>query len=101
MRKAYWNPHGETLIFFELSLLKFSASLFALRSHSVTTCLFPASVICVNVTFIATLLVWRRSLQDRGSVLHSSSGKVADLELHQSTLVNSPRHCCIDSNRWI
>jgi hypothetical protein len=62
LRKAYTKPHQETLIYFIFSIFKFSAGLAALESYNLTTCLFPAAVTFLNISFVIMLLVRRRSL---------------------------------------
>jgi len=77
LRKGYAKPHEETLIFYELSFLKFAAGLIALRSYTPTTYLFPALVAFINAFFATTLLLRRRFLsnQNRG---HDPATSAAD-----------------------
>jgi hypothetical protein len=65
LRKAYYKPQEETALFFFLSIWKFALGLVAVRSYSLTTCLFPAAVTVFNALFVTTLLVRRRTLARR------------------------------------
>ncbi len=61
-RKAYYKPYEETVSLFGLSALKYLVSLFALRSLSVTTLLFPVSLVISNALFVAMIIFRRRQL---------------------------------------
>lgn len=58
-RKSYSKPHEETVIMFASAALKFGISILALGSLTLTTALFPASLVLTN-TALAVMLVWRR-----------------------------------------
>ncbi len=58
-RKTFLKPSEETLLTYNLSSLKFILGIMALRSFSVVTVLFPASIVLTNSTFVA-LVYWRR-----------------------------------------
>lgn len=61
-RKAYARPQEETLTTFVLSLFKWGFGLFALASVSLTTVLFPASVLVMNTVFSLMLITRRKAL---------------------------------------
>ena len=65
-RKSYAKPHEETLSTYVVSATKYAISLFALGSYSLTTWLFPASLVVSNGLFVLLLIV-RRSQLARGS----------------------------------
>ncbi len=58
-RKGYYRPHEETAATFALSGTKFFLSLLALETYTVTTWLYPASLVMTNSLFV-TLLYMRR-----------------------------------------
>ncbi|MBI4281406.1 hypothetical protein HY625_01150 [Candidatus Uhrbacteria bacterium] len=62
-RKAYHKPHEETVIEYVFSSLKFIVAFLALGTFTVTTMLYPASVICTNAAFAVMALVRRRALR--------------------------------------
>lgn len=59
LRKAWAQPHSESLLFFGLFLLRNLLVLAALESLSLTTALFPAAVAGACGLLMA-LVVWRR-----------------------------------------
>ena len=61
-RKTYKQPYGETLILYFLSSVSFVISLFALQVVSLTTALYPISLIATNVVFISMVLMRRRKV---------------------------------------
>lgn len=77
LRKGYAKPHEETLIFYLLSALKFTAGLIALRSYRPTTYLFPALVALINAFFATTLILRRRFLSQQGRD-QNGAAEVAD-----------------------
>jgi hypothetical protein len=60
-RKSYHDPSSENAITYTLSGLKFALSIIALTTFSVTTVLYPASLVFTNGAFVVLLLVRRRS----------------------------------------
>jgi hypothetical protein len=58
-RKAYNHPDTENARTYALSGIKFVPGLFALQTFSVTTALYPASLVLMNLLFVVMLL-WRR-----------------------------------------
>ena len=62
LRKAYYKPHEETLIFFSMSIFKFGLGVAALRTYSLTTYLVPSAIAAFNVVFVTTLVLRRRTL---------------------------------------
>lgn len=63
IRKAYRNPYSETLITYLLSGIKFIVAIFALENYSVTTILYPASLVVMNGLFVAMLQARRKVVQ--------------------------------------
>ncbi len=61
-RKSYYKPQEETLIEYELATLKFFISLFALQSLTLTTWLYPASLVLTNGAFVVMNIMRRRKL---------------------------------------
>jgi hypothetical protein len=59
IRKAYVNPHSESLPFFALFAARNSFVIMALESYSITTVLFPAAISSACVLLMA-LIVYRR-----------------------------------------
>jgi len=62
IRKSYHKPQEETASTFALSGFAFFLSLFALESFSLTTWLYPVSIVVLNTLFVTLLLVRRRKL---------------------------------------
>jgi hypothetical protein len=58
-RKGYYKPHEEGLLPFWVGALKFGISIFALESFTVTTWLYPVSLVISNGLFVPMVL-WRR-----------------------------------------
>jgi hypothetical protein len=61
-RKSYYKPQEETLIKYELATLKFFIALFALQSLTVTTWLYPASLVLTNGAFVVMNIARRKKL---------------------------------------
>ena len=61
-RKAYLKPNEETASLFVLSTVKYLISLFALASFTLTTALFPISLVISNAGFVILLLIRRKQL---------------------------------------
>lgn len=58
-RKAYFFPHEELLFTYLLSGVKFVLAFIALENITLTTALYPVSLIVMNWIFMAVIL-WRR-----------------------------------------
>jgi hypothetical protein len=58
-RKGYWKPNEENISLYSFSAIKYIFSLFALRSYSLATWLFPASLILTNGLFVIMLVIRR------------------------------------------
>lgn len=69
-RKAYIRPDEETASLFVFSAAKYLVSLFALSTFNLTTALFPVSLVISNALFVALLVLRRRRLTGRRSLLH-------------------------------
>lgn len=59
VRKAYYLPHSESLLFFGLFAARNLIVILALENHSVTTVLFPA-VIATACILLMSLVMYRR-----------------------------------------
>ena len=62
-RKSRKRPSEETLIMYALNGLGFAISLFALQAISLTTVLYPASLVLTNFTFVVMVMMRRSSLR--------------------------------------
>ncbi|MGB4759205.1 MAG: hypothetical protein WBP26_04040 [Candidatus Saccharimonadales bacterium] len=58
-RKSWHKPHEETSITYMLSGIKFAISIAALSTITITTVLYPLSLVVTNIAFVA-MLQWRR-----------------------------------------
>lgn len=58
-QKAFYKPREETAVTFSLNALKFAVALFALESLTITTWLYPASLVVMNVSFAMMLFIRR------------------------------------------
>jgi len=66
-RKAYIHTESESVFHASCAGIKFVFGIFALQHFSITTVLYPASLIVMNIGFVA-MLVWRRhALKNKGS----------------------------------
>ncbi len=63
IRKSYHKPREETLIHYVLAGLKFALAIVALNNYSLTTWLYPASLVAANLFFVFMLVVRRRKLE--------------------------------------
>jgi uncharacterized protein with PQ loop repeat len=58
-RKSYKKPNEEAVAVYALSAIAFGISLFALQSISITTVLYPASLVVTNAVFVAIVMMRR------------------------------------------
>jgi len=58
-RKSYHKPYEETAVTYSLSAIKFAVGLAALSTVTLTTALYPLSLVVTNALFVA-MVVWRR-----------------------------------------
>ncbi len=65
IRKSYSKPYQETLISYALSGLKFVFAILALNTYSITTTVYPATLIFSNWGFVMLLLIRRRVIPER------------------------------------
>lgn len=72
VRKAYADPHAESLTFFALFMVRNLIVVAALESRSLTTVLFPAAVAAACALLMA-LIVYRRRACPRNRVPRSAS----------------------------
>lgn len=62
IRKSYRKPYEETLIHYVLAGLKFVLAIVALNNYTLTTWLYPASLVAANLFFACMLIVRRKQL---------------------------------------
>jgi len=62
-RKAYYKPDEKTASTFILSSIKFIIALAAFESFNLTTALYPISLVVMNGSFAAMLLIRRRKIK--------------------------------------
>jgi hypothetical protein len=62
LRKSYHRPHEETVSTFVMSGFKWVLGLVALERFTVTTALFPLSIVLASWFFVVMLLIRRRQL---------------------------------------
>ena len=63
LRKSYEDPRSESVTIWSIDILRYLASLFALNAVSVTTALFPISVIVANAAIVLTVFLRRQMLR--------------------------------------
>lgn len=61
-RKSFIKPQEETLVTYTLSGLKFLVALFALENISLVTTIYPASLVLMNLLFVAMLIIRKKQL---------------------------------------
>lgn len=59
LKKGWAKPYDDSVSSFALNAVKFVPSLFALKSYSITTWLYPATLVAMN-GLVALMLVYRR-----------------------------------------
>ncbi|OGG53153.1 hypothetical protein A3H16_00010 [Candidatus Kaiserbacteria bacterium RIFCSPLOWO2_12_FULL_53_8] len=62
LRKSYLRPDEESITLWSLDILKFSLSIAALSSVTLTTALFPAEAVVTNGLLVILILLRRRQL---------------------------------------
>lgn len=62
IRKSFNKPGEETIIHYVLAGLKFALAIIALEKYSLTTWLYPASLVLGNLFFVPMLIIRRRQL---------------------------------------
>jgi hypothetical protein len=65
IRKSYYKPQEETLIHYVFAGLKFILAIIALDNYTITTWLYPASLVAANLLFIPMLIIRRKQLAKR------------------------------------
>ncbi len=75
-RKAFQKPFEETIIEYEMSAFKWFISIFALGAISLTTVLYPVSLIITNGLFVAMVLVRRNQKVSEDSKVTKVSKEV-------------------------
>lgn len=61
LRKGYLKPYEETLFTYAINAIRFTFGIIALSIFSITTVLFPVTVVVVNLVFIF-ILMYRRQV---------------------------------------
>lgn len=61
-RKGFFSPHEETAVTFAFNVLKFGLSIIALSTFSLSTWLYPATLVVCNALFVILLLVRRNQI---------------------------------------
>ena len=59
-RKGWMKPYEDMATVFSLSAIKHAIGVMALENYTITTTLFPASLVFTNVAFILMLLIRRK-----------------------------------------
>lgn len=59
LRKAWWRPYEESMLFFSLFTVRSALAIVALESRNLTTLLFPV-VVLLTCAALCLLLWWRR-----------------------------------------
>lgn len=62
IRKSFNKPHEETLIHYVFAGLKFVLAIVALDNYTLTTWLYPASLVVSNLLFVPMLIIRRKQL---------------------------------------
>lgn len=62
IRKSFQKPYEETLIHYIFAGLKFVLAIIALENYSLTTWLYPASLVAANLLFVPMLVIRRKQL---------------------------------------
>ena len=62
-RKAFYYPYEDTAITFAFEGLKYFISLFALEAITISTWLYPASLVLMNWLFVTFLLIRRKQVK--------------------------------------
>ncbi len=67
LRKAYADPHSESVLFFSMFMVRNLLVVLALESYSITTVLFPAAIAATCAAMITMLILRRRSVARAGA----------------------------------
>ncbi len=73
IRKSYSKPYEETLIHYVLAGIKFLLAIIALDNYTLTTWLYPASLVLGNLFFVPMLIIRRRQLGSEVQVTKTNS----------------------------
>ncbi len=68
IRKSFHKPHEESIPLFALNSIKFFVALFALEAFTLTTYLYPLSLVLTNGLIVLVILIRGRQL--KGLALH-------------------------------
>lgn len=67
-RKAFLRPFEETTALYLMSVIKYSISIFALTTLSLTTAFFPIAITLANAAIVILLVVRQRQLRNIASI---------------------------------
>lgn len=62
-RKAYYYPNEETPTPWAIGVVKYIIILFALESFTITTWLYPATILVIDSTFVVFLLIRQKQMR--------------------------------------
>lgn len=62
IRKSFQKPYDETAISYFAGGLQFAISLLAIRTFSIATAFYPASIALINCSFVCMLIIRRRAI---------------------------------------
>lgn len=62
-RKAWFKPHDDMATLYSLGVIKYVLSIMALQNLTMTTVLFPASLVLTNFVFVVMILYRRRKVK--------------------------------------
>lgn len=65
IRKAWWRPHTETLLFFMINMLRFALIIASLQTYSILTALYPVSEFMVQSFMSAMLIIRRKQIYEK------------------------------------
>lgn len=64
VRKSWNNPYSETLLTYQISIVRFGVSIFALQAINILTVIYPAAWLVANI-IVTVILVTRRRVIGR------------------------------------
>lgn len=64
-RKIYLNPYQDSPLPFSVGLIGWSLSLFAITNHTLTTVLFPATIILNDTAYVLLIFIRRKFLSNK------------------------------------
>lgn len=73
IRKTWWAPDTESALSWFVNVFKHALSVAAVSQFSVTTVLYPAVLVFLNLILVAEILYRRNSLKDQGETTSPSA----------------------------